>query len=1095
MIRSVTKSIYLCTLALLSIFVFASGTAKAQSNIIADGNFNADTLSAAWSSFVADFAGVSAEVGVADSMAVINNISGAGGETWHIQFNQILTADQIGSLETGATYTISFDAKSSEADRPIRVYFGEDGGGFAALIAKDTTLSTEMTTYTMDVDVSAVFSAMKLGFEIGKSNGDVMIDNVSLRRKVDNIIIAGDFSADTLSANWAPFIADFAGVGGSVGVQNGEAAVTDLSGAGGATWHVQLNQVLTASQIGMLEQGALYTVSFDARSPEDGRPVRMYFGEEGGGFAAVHVEDVELSGEMETYTAEFEVGSVYSAMKLGFEMGLSNADVFIDNVYLFKSGSGEAPEPNEPFGDNRILFVDGPDLSIPRIDGDVVNDAVEPGNKVHRITGGAWFQNGFFWDMGGTGGVDFTENINSVDTVYFRVRINPADHTSEDTGTRVTGALTLSDVTNNTNSNLQWGISWPFPAEAYNNEWHEYAVPLPKPTIAAHDSALKDLDLDGNPLPEAERYSELQKLWRFDTAWNGSRDVSPNDEELGGDPDWDKLGRIAVSLGNDRSGTFYLDDFYIGSAQATDLNAALELPDAPGSVNAEAVDGTMNISWSHDASTNIYAYDLYYSGAEIADLEAEGVNKIGTYLANAALNFEHEVHSPHPGDVNHEYHYALVPTTVFGVSDPSVFTSTSVLAQGEITPYIFELSADQEADILSDLDNGEITGAGWPEDMMPFELGDETGAVAAGDASAKVWMGFGRSDNLNTVYIYVEAMDDDILAGPGNAPADMYGTTLYPDPTSTATWIPTINDNDPSLEWNYYLKDQIKFNFGTYDVNYVSGTPNKDRSRGERPDYFLSLQPKIDGNNPGMPDGMLTRFWVTEPNTDNPDVDYNTEYYSSNHLFTYTAVYENMMEGETRVGWKALMAFDANDLLVATEGGQAVDAAFEFPAADEIKYLPMTIELTDKDSGDEGNWWEVSSHVFTFPTAIGGSNLFEWTDDLNGLGVVAMAGSEVSTSSEDIVSGLPVEFELEQNFPNPFNPTTNIRFALPSASNVALEVYNVLGQRVATLISNEKMSAGRHSVKFDASQLGSGMYIYRIQAGNNISTKKMMLIK
>lgn len=109
--------------------------------------------------------------------------------------------------------------------------------------------------------------------------------------------------------------------------------------------------------------------------------------------------------------------------------------------------------------------------------------------------------------------------------------------------------------------------------------------------------------------------------------------------------------------------------------------------------------------------------------------------------------------------------------------------------------------------------------------------------------------------------------------------------------------------------------------------------------------------------------------------------------------------------------------------------------------------------------------------------------------------MVAMAGSAVSTSSEDIVSGLPVEFELEQNFPNPFNPTTNIRFALPSASNVALEVYNVLGQRVATLISNEKMSAGRHSVKFDASQLGSGMYIYRIQAGNNISTKKMMLIK
>ena len=96
--------------------------------------------------------------------------------------------------------------------------------------------------------------------------------------------------------------------------------------------------------------------------------------------------------------------------------------------------------------------------------------------------------------------------------------------------------------------------------------------------------------------------------------------------------------------------------------------------------------------------------------------------------------------------------------------------------------------------------------------------------------------------------------------------------------------------------------------------------------------------------------------------------------------------------------------------------------------------------------------------------------------------------------SDNGQGNMPNKFNLSQNYPNPFNPTTNISFTLPKTSNVRLTIYNMLGQRVATLI-NSKMSAGLHSISFDASHLASGMYIYRLKAGNFTADKKMILLK
>lgn len=100
----------------------------------------------------------------------------------------------------------------------------------------------------------------------------------------------------------------------------------------------------------------------------------------------------------------------------------------------------------------------------------------------------------------------------------------------------------------------------------------------------------------------------------------------------------------------------------------------------------------------------------------------------------------------------------------------------------------------------------------------------------------------------------------------------------------------------------------------------------------------------------------------------------------------------------------------------------------------------------------------------------------------------------VPTTIDSSVNEYPVGAELHQNYPNPFNPTTQIQFTLPMESQVELGVYTVTGRLITTLV-NEVRPAGTHQVTFDASDLSSGIYIYRIRAGDFMQTSKMTLVK
>jgi hypothetical protein len=98
------------------------------------------------------------------------------------------------------------------------------------------------------------------------------------------------------------------------------------------------------------------------------------------------------------------------------------------------------------------------------------------------------------------------------------------------------------------------------------------------------------------------------------------------------------------------------------------------------------------------------------------------------------------------------------------------------------------------------------------------------------------------------------------------------------------------------------------------------------------------------------------------------------------------------------------------------------------------------------------------------------------------------------TGLEPISNITPSKFELLQNYPNPFNPTTNIRYQISNNSYVSLKVYDILGKEIATLV-NENLKAGTYEARFDASNISSGVYFYKIIAGNFTDVKKMLIIK
>jgi Ni,Fe-hydrogenase III small subunit len=179
---------------------------------------------------------------------------------------------------------------------------------------------------------------------------------------------------------------------------------------------------------------------------------------------------------------------------------------------------------------------------------------------------------------------------------------------------------------------------------------------------------------------------------------------------------------------------------------------------------------------------------------------------------------------------------------------------------------------------------------------------------------------------------------------------------------------------------------------------------------------------------------------------------------------------------------------------------EPVNSWLYFPLYTPVAYNPaLSLVIEMGQCGASGTY---TGYCLTH-TNVTGSNRRVWS--VGGCPFVpsASAGVNVVNCGIDIAyptgvssnnNNIPGEYKLGQNYPNPFNPSTTISFSLPKAGDVKLVVFDMLGREVATLV-NGFTGAGNHTVDFDASNFSSGVYLYRIQAGDFKDVKKMMLVK
>jgi len=459
-----------------------------------------------------------------------------------------------------------------------------------------------------------------------------------------------------------------------------------------------------------------------------------------------------------------------------------------------------------------------------------------------------------------------------------------------------------------------------------------------------------------------------------------------------------------------------------------------DAPPAATTITASSTDGVQTLTVADNGAAS---YDVYFSQTEITDVK-EAVS-IGSVTAEN-LTMTHSVEVPHQ-KYGGEFtaHYAVVARSAKGASSP--IATTSVTASSKIAVnYIYEVGAAAVGAVSEAMGSGIIPAAEdlasfFPDDYKPFEI-DVNSTVVNGIAPES-------NDDLSGKFwvAYEKTTGNDFMIIYAEIKDDIIVPTAANATCGCAGW------NDDSYE----------VNLSNYAPDPVTGSTHNAMKTGAMADYQLRVGLMKDSPAYVHAHNATPALDAFLPNS--------------------ATIADTSFDG----GYRTLSIIATNAFnQIITENGD-----FSFPTGTEVSVMPFLLSFNDDDGNDREtqNVWGKRANNGGF-----WNNPVQWD-------VVALVGSEAAVSNEDIGNELVLDYSLKQNYPNPFNPSTTIQFSIATAQDVTLEVFNMLGQRVATLIQGETLMAGNHTQNFDASALSSGMYVYRISTPSFVQSKTMMLIK
>jgi hypothetical protein len=291
-------------------------------------------------------------------------------------------------------------------------------------------------------------------------------------------------------------------------------------------------------------------------------------------------------------------------------------------------------------------------------------------------------------------------------------------------------------------------------------------------------------------------------------------------------------------------------------------------------------------------------------------------------------------------------------------------------------------------------------------------------------------------------------------------------------------WTDDFSDGDYTSNWEWVVSTGIaavELNNSNYELMLT----------GQTPDWYCNIETAGDTNNLFIPD------------------DYTVTY--TTRLTGTAAMGSALAFKIDDVNWYYVLLYNGAIYIVRTIDYVANVTANQVQVDQNLKVKIQSIGDTVKVKVWTGVF-EPTVWDLEYDSCYTSGTLYPYIDAaawwLDGTTAVYFDDFVVyGSSTTDVVEtdGLPTKFMLSQNYPNPFNPSTNIEFSLPNEGNVELSIFDMTGQKIATLL-NKNMHAGNYKVHWDGSTdlgniISSGMYLYRLRTDGFVSSKKMILMK